>query len=70
MAAFILKAWNAAPSVIPEGVSIKFSANNFYLYVLDEHGTEVAKFRSQVVRDYWVESSATDRSALLPTRAV
>jgi hypothetical protein len=56
MAAYVHKTWNAVPSIIPEGVAIKFSTNRFYLYVLDAEGTEIAKFRSQVVRDYWVES--------------
>jgi hypothetical protein len=58
MAAYVHKVWNAVPSVIPEGVSIKFSINNFYLYVLDAEGNEIAKFKSQSIRDYWVESTA------------
>jgi hypothetical protein len=56
MAAYVHKTWNAVPCVIPEGVAIKFSTNHFYLYVVDAEGAEVAKFRSQSVRDYWVES--------------
>ena len=64
MAVYIHKVWNAVPCVITEGVSIKFSANNTYLYVLDAKGNEIAKFRSQVVCDYWVESSTADKVML------
>jgi hypothetical protein len=56
MAAYVHKTWNAVPCVIPEGVAIKFSTNRFYLYVFDAEGAEIAKFRSQSVRNYWVES--------------
>ena len=42
MAVYVRKLWNPVPCVIDAGVSIKFSLNRTYLYVLNADGKEVA----------------------------
>ena len=63
MAVYVHKTWNPGADVIPDGVSVELGGNGLYLCVLNAEGQEIAKFKSQVVRDYWIETNPTSSLA-------
>jgi hypothetical protein len=57
MAVLVQKTWNDTAGVIPEGVDVRFSSNGSYLYVLNAKGLRIAQFRSEEVKNYWIETN-------------
>ena len=56
MAVYVQKHINKVAGVIPDGASVTFSANGFYMYVKNAAGVEIAHFQAKSVKHYWIEA--------------
>ena len=57
MPVHVHKKFNAVAAVLHDGVAVSLGRNETFLHVWNAEGKEIARFRTDTVKAYWVEAS-------------